>query len=293
MPFQRQLILNRLSPFEFARYAGKFADTRTLQIGFKQRVKDTYWVYRGGTDLLGHREGSSLFNPVEAETTPGLIDYATLGTFRLIHAAHTGLTNVMFAKWNPFKDQPISIMILNGILNTGLLLTKLICLVPYIAVTALHVVANGLIRKAAAAILTVASLLPIAISHGIAKKIQASKANKLAKETVEIDILEKGTYVELNTDHLNKGIVAELTTTTQIKSINQITFNHNKDDTYKVVSFLPNKHFSKYFVFFKLNDPAQKANYESMIKINQTAREKDSDIYPMYPRGFRNNGWLS
>lgn len=303
MPLTRQELLNRLSPFEFARYEGNFPDTRALQIGFIQRVIDTYRVYHGGTDLFVKKidvKEKRVFSSVEAKTTPGLIDYATLGTFRLIHAMHTGLTKMMFAKWKPFKKSPHKTT-LNKFVNAGLWIPKLLFLAaPYIAVTALHMVTNGLIRKAAAAILTIASLLPIVISHGIAKKVQSSKANKLALQPIEIHTKsdENGSSYEAVQDRNQSGpVIGALPRTTEIANITKEMFDNKYEKTYRIVSFKKeNQSLGKYYALFKVSDRAQMANYETLIKVNPTAREKDSSEvrFParsMSPRGSRNNGW--
>lgn len=174
----RHALLIFFSPFEPVRYKkGPNPDVRALHTSFWQKIKDTYRVFHGGTDLFEKKKANqpkliALFAPL---TAPGLVDYATLGVLRLIHYLFT--KNAEFLLNTPLPK--------TGIKRNFLITAKVLLTIPFITLCITHFLVNGPVRMIASAALTIGCIFFTGIAHGISQRVKASKARKLAREELE------------------------------------------------------------------------------------------------------------
>jgi hypothetical protein len=160
------------NPFDSVKYQSKILpDSRTLHTSLWEKIVDTFRVFDGDTSLYEEdpdNKPHGHFTPFNSGTRLGLIDYATLGIFRLIHALNTLIINQMA---NNDRSHYAVVFF-----------KKLFLIIPRFALAIIHGVANGLIRHTVSAILTIALLLPIVISHTISTCVGYLIARKIAKE---------------------------------------------------------------------------------------------------------------
>lgn len=180
--------LNRLlNPFETVRYESTIKpDSRTLHTSFFEKMNDTFQVICGGTRAsnLFSDDEKFTFKPFDPNTPPGLIDYATLGTFRLIHLIDTQLIRVMNMEADDAK----------GLKKAGIYTAQAFSALPFAIFRVANIVANDIIRHAASAILTLVVSPIVLLSHGISKAVGRFLAWKAANE-IEVDRLCSG-YIE-------------------------------------------------------------------------------------------------
>jgi len=197
---------NVFNPFDVVQYQGRFPNSRTLHTSLYKKIIDTFKVLNGATYLFEKNHSTKkklrLHIPFELETRPGLLDYATLGTFRLIHALASFFTRIMKLDANEDKYYlPYS-----KHQKTGIYLGKALAFLPWIVFRAAHVVTNGVIRYGISTILT-AAFFPIFIApaHGISKFVAWVKKNQIETDIPKIN--KNGpianTYVKL-TERLNE-----------------------------------------------------------------------------------------
>lgn len=183
-------ILNLFNPFDTALHEGGYADeSRSLKTTAKEKFQDTYQVFRGGEAFTNLPDRPGFYNDernpndrlvIFPTNRAGILDYLTLGVFRLIHlvamltimATLTLLAKAFGDNNEKSKSLPIRIIAATA----GIVLT-----VPAIAFLALHFVANGFIRPALAVAATIVCTPFVLAAHAITSTIRNFMAKSIAK----------------------------------------------------------------------------------------------------------------
>jgi hypothetical protein len=254
------------NPFYAVGYRdGYLTHSRTLHTSFAEKLRDTFQVIAGGTRTRevelsknGFPIKAGSFTPFYIKSNMGLFDYATLFTFRIIHALDSFFTFIIDIKPSQIEAQKNK-----NILKAVIYTAKALAFIPFFAFTITNFVVNNIVRQSLSGILTLALSPLVLISHGLSKAVLHFKV----KQAEKLKLPPLIPY-----DINDNRFTTETTILTALKQSNSTLDNvtvarvPEKSEIY----LIPNKKDRQ--TWFKINLSDSSIFSKKLIEINQSAR---------------------